>query len=107
MHLVDHLVDDIYHRGTHLTTGIFGTLFVMEVLRKYQKLDVMVELILQDEYPSWLDMLKNNTTLTETWDGNDLSRGHCMFGSVDSQIHMSLSGIVINHMDDEVITINP
>ena len=107
MHLVDHLVDDIYHRGTHLTTGIFGTLFVMEVLRKYQKLDVMVELILQDEYPSWLDMLKNNTTLTETWDGNDLSRGHCMFGSVDSQIHMSLSGIVINHMDDDVITINP
>ncbi len=101
------LIGDIEAHQDHLTTGIFGTKFLMEALRKYGRQDVILRLMTQTSAPSWLDMLKNNTTLTETWDGNDQSLNHTMFGSVESQLYQALAGIEVDHTKEAVITIKP
>jgi hypothetical protein len=53
-----------------------------------------MKLLLQDTYPSWLDMTRGKTTLPEQWDGGK-SQNHCMFGSVDGILYSMLAGIKI------------
>jgi alpha-L-rhamnosidase len=64
----------------------------MEALRDGGRCDVAMKLLLQDTYPSWLDMTRGKTTLPEQWDGGK-SQNHCMFGSVDGILYSMLAGI--------------
>jgi len=100
--VVNNLTQDIKNHDYHLTTGILGTKYVMEVLRDNNKQDVAMKLILQNTYPSWLNLIENKTTLSERWDGTK-SQNHCMFGSVDGIFYSMLAGIKV----DEEITISP
>jgi len=89
---VEKLCANIEAHGYHLTTGILGTKYVMEVLRDNGRCNIAMKLLLQDTYPSWLDMTRGKTTLPEQWDGGK-SQNHCMFGSVDGILYSILAGI--------------
>ena len=90
--------DILYKNNTHLTTGIIGTKYLMEVLTKFHSCDLAYELATQTSYPSWGYMIANGaTTLWELWQhktGPSMnSHNHPMFGSVGAWFYQALAGI--------------
>jgi alpha-L-rhamnosidase len=84
--------------GPALTTGIFGTRFLMEELSGGGRSDLAYELAVKKTFPSWGWMLENGaTTLWEDWQGGDnvKSHNHPMFGSISGWFHRWLGGIQI------------
>jgi len=94
--VLNNLANDILitHK-THLSTGILGTKYLMEVLSNEGRSDIAWALATQTTYPSWIDMLKDRTTLSEHWDKSN-SNNHVMFGSIDSWFYKTLAGIQVN-----------
>ncbi len=93
--VLDRLCGDIRAHGTHLTTGILGTKYVMDALSENGREPLAYELIMQEGYPSWRDLLDGKNTLCEAWDRSG-SGNHCMFGSVDTLFYRMLAGISID-----------
>ncbi len=91
------LLDDIRGpREHHLTTGIFGTKFMLDVLSREGHADVAATMVNQKTFPGWGYMLENGaTTLWEHWKGSDntFSHNHPMFGSVSQWFYHWLAGI--------------
>jgi alpha-L-rhamnosidase len=90
--------DILYNNNTHLTTGIIGTKYMMEVLTRLHAPDLAYELSVQTSYPSWGYMIsKGATTLWELWQyktGPSMnSHNHPMFGSVGAWFYQTLAGI--------------
>ncbi len=79
----------------HLNTGIIGTKYMIEALVNNGRSDIVYQLVKQTTYPSWLDMIKNRTTLSERWNLRG-SHNHVMFGSIDTWFYKSLAGISID-----------
>ncbi|WP_194775340.1 family 78 glycoside hydrolase catalytic domain [Pararhodonellum marinum] len=82
------------HKG-HISTGIFGTKMIYDVLRREDLQEVAYTMLNQREYPSYGFMLESGaTTLWEHWkeDLNN-SHNHPMFGSVSEWYFRSLGGI--------------
>ncbi len=82
--------------GPSLSTGIFGTRFLMEELTRRGRHDLAVALADRKTYPSWGWMLENGaTTLWETWKESDntFSHNHPMFGSISAWFIRHLGGI--------------
>ncbi len=82
--------------GGHLSTGIYGTRFLLEVLSQAGFSDVAAGIIRQKGFPGWGFMLENGaTTLWEHWDFSDntFSHNHPMFGSVSEWFTKWLAGI--------------
>lgn len=95
--VLDRLVEDIQttHSG-HLTTGIFGTKFMLMALSGSVRADVAAGIVKQREFPGWGHMLANGaTTLWEHWEFSDntFSHNHPMFGSVSEWFYKALAGI--------------
>jgi alpha-L-rhamnosidase len=91
------LVGDILgaHKG-HLSTGIFGTKFMLLALADLGRSDVAYEMVNQRTFPGWGHMLENGaTTLWEHWEFSDntYSHNHPMFGSVSEWFYKVLGGI--------------
>jgi alpha-L-rhamnosidase len=91
------LVNDIMeaHQG-HLTTGIFGTKYMLNALTDLGRADVAWEMVHQRTFPGWGYMLENGaTTLWEHWalSDNTYSHDHPMFGSVGEWFYKALAGI--------------
>ncbi len=91
------LVRDIEetHRG-HLSTGIFGTKFMLHALANLGRADVAFRVVNQPTFPGWGHMLENGaTTLWEHWEFSDntYSHNHPMFGSVSEWFYKVLAGI--------------
>ena len=91
------LVHDIVdlHQG-HLTTGIFGTKYMLNELTDLGRADVAYGMVNQRTYPGWGFMLANGaTTLWEHWafSDNTYSHDHPMFGSVSEWFYKALAGI--------------
>jgi alpha-L-rhamnosidase len=91
------LVRDIEdtHAG-HLTTGIFGTKFMLHALADSGRADVAFRIVNQSTFPGWGFMLENGaTTLWEHWEFSDntYSHNHPMFGSVSEWFYKVLGGI--------------
>jgi alpha-L-rhamnosidase len=91
------LLDDIRlrHDG-HLSTGIFGTKFILDLLSRAGEADLASTIVNQKTYPGWGYMLENGvTTLWEHWEGSDntYSHNHPMFGSVSEWFYHWLGGI--------------
>ena len=64
------LVADIRRRGTQLTTGFVGASYLCPVLARFGYLDVAYDLLMRQEYPSWLyPVTQGATTIWERWDG--------------------------------------
>ncbi|MBU1187109.1 MAG: family 78 glycoside hydrolase catalytic domain, partial [Acidobacteria bacterium] len=93
------LVNDILYRNdTHLTTGIIGTKYLMDVLHAFGRNTLAYELASQTTYPSWGYMIVSGaTTLWELWQnktGPEMnSHNHPMFGSVGAWFYRALAGI--------------
>jgi alpha-L-rhamnosidase len=91
------LVSDIMdgHQG-HLTTGIFGTKYMLNALTDAGRADVAYAMVQQRTYPGWGYMLENGaSTLWEHWALSDdtYSHDHPMFGSVSEWFYKALAGI--------------
>ncbi len=93
---LDWLVADVKKHHGHLTTGIFGTRFLLAALSDLGRGDVAYGIVNQKGYPGWGYMLdRGATTLWEHWaySDNTYSHNHPMFGSVSAWFFRSLAGI--------------
>jgi len=94
--VLDELLDNIASHEGHLTTGIFGTKFILDVLTKNDHVDVAYKMANHKTFPSWGYMLENGaTTLWEKWgfDDNAYSHNHPMFGAVSEWFYKAIAGI--------------
>ena len=94
------LVDLIRAAGTRVGTGFLSTPYLLPVLADTRHLDVAYELLLQDEPPSWMAMIKRGaTTVWERWEGVDddgvphESLNHYSKGAVISFLHRHTAGL--------------
>lgn len=83
-----------------LTTGFWGTRYIMQVLSDYGYTDTVFMLLQNDKFPSWRDILKSGaTTITETWrgmsgdDDGASSKNHFAYGVVVGWMFEYLGGI--------------
>lgn len=93
---MDWLMKEFERHQWHLSTGIFSTQMLFEVLRKLNRNDIAYKIASQEDFPGWVYMLKKGaTTLWETWEFPETvpSRNHPMFGSIDEWFYRSLLGI--------------
>ncbi|MCP5537391.1 MAG: family 78 glycoside hydrolase catalytic domain [Akkermansiaceae bacterium] len=90
-----HLVKDIEKHDGHLTTGIFGTRYMLDVLSRGGEVETANAMVNKRDFPGWGHMLENGaTTLWEHWKPNDgFSHNHPMFGSVSQWFYNWLGGI--------------
>lgn len=94
------LLDDIHntHNG-HLSTGIYGTRYMLDFLSEAGYSDVVYNIVTQKDFPGWGYMLENGaTTLWEVWkfSDNSYSHNHPMFGSVSAWFYKTLAGIQLD-----------
>ncbi len=98
------LVGLISENGGHLTTGFLGTPFICRALAENGHLDAAYELLLKNDYPSWLyQVTKGATTVWEHWDGikpdgtmwspNMNSFNHYAYGAIGQWIYSTIGGI--------------
>jgi alpha-L-rhamnosidase len=89
-------IQEVNKHNGHLSTGIFGTKMMFDVLRENEDNELMYKIVNQREFPGWGYMIENGaTTLWETWKYSDdlYSHNHPMFGSVGEWFYRSLLGI--------------
>jgi len=82
--------------GPRLTTGIFGTKFLLAALSRGGRADLAYALVNRPSFPGWGHMLdRGATTLWEHWEfsENTYSHNHPMFGSVSEWFFSWLAGI--------------
>ncbi len=91
------LLNDLHAaREPHLSTGIFGTKFLLDALSREGHAEEVAAIVSQKTFPGWGYMLENGaTTLWEHWQGSDntFSQNHPMFGSVSQWFYHWLGGI--------------
>jgi alpha-L-rhamnosidase len=90
------LLDDIAAHNFHLSTGIFGTKYMLDALSANGHADVAHRIVNQKDFPGWGHMLERGaTTLWEHWEYSDntYSHNHPMFGSVSEWFFKVLAGI--------------
>jgi len=93
------LLDDISKQNGHLTTGIFGTRYMLELLSEQGHIQTAYDMVNQTTFPGWGFMLENGaTTLWEHWafSDNTFSHNHPMFGSVSQWFYNWLGGIQVH-----------
>lgn len=81
-----------------ITTGIFATKFLLDLLSRENRSEIAGKMVARREFPGWLHMLANGaTTVWETWKESDntFSNNHPMFGSVDAWMMKHLLGIEV------------
>lgn len=110
-HLTDHretvaadLVRLIRENGNKLQTGFVGTPYLLHALSENGYADVAYDLLLQEEYPSWLYEVNHGaTTIWEHWDGirddgslwsSDMnSYNHYAYGAVMDWVYTVAAGV--------------
>jgi len=94
---IESLVRDIEEKhGGHLTTGIFGTKYMLDALSREGRVGTAYRVVNQRDFPGWGFMLEQGaTTLWEHWkfSDNTFSHNHPMFGSVSQWFYNWLGGI--------------
>ncbi|MBR0365931.1 MAG: family 78 glycoside hydrolase catalytic domain [Clostridia bacterium] len=98
------LADMIRANGNRLKTGFVGTPYLLYALSENGYADVAYDLLMQEEYPSWLYEVNHGaTTIWEHWDGiredgtfwsTDMnSYNHYAYGSVMDWVYSVSAGI--------------
>jgi alpha-L-rhamnosidase len=93
---LDVLQQELQRHKMHLSTGIFSTKFLFDVLREENLNDWAYQVANQRDFPGWGHMLAEGaTTLWESWayPGLVYSANHPMFGSIDEWFYRALLGI--------------
>lgn len=104
------LMNEYARKNMHVSTGIFSTKMMFDVLRMNNRNDIAYTIANQRTFPGWGYMLDNGaTTLWETWayPEESPSQNHPMFGSVDEWFYRSLLGINPASPGFEKIIIKP
>ncbi len=104
------LMDEFKRHDWHVSTGIFSTKMMFDILRQGNQNEVAYKIATQPDYPGWLNMINHNaTTLWETWayPESSPSQNHPMFGSIDEWLYRSLLGINSAAPGFEKISIKP
>ncbi|MBQ9743667.1 MAG: family 78 glycoside hydrolase catalytic domain [Clostridia bacterium] len=102
--VANQLATMIKENGNRLKTGFVGTPYLLHALSQNGYAEVAYDLLLQEEFPSWLYSVKQGaTTIWEHWDGrNDKgefwsyrmnSFNHYAYGSVADWVYMEACGI--------------
>lgn len=97
--VLDVLVKDIQLRGYATTAGDVGHPFVTAALTKYNRSDIMNEMMKITDKPGYgYQVVNGATTLTEEWDGPlpenpHGSQNHFMLGSGEEWFYAGLAGI--------------
>lgn len=102
--VADELADMIQKNNNHLTTGFTGTPYLLHVLSRNGHVKTAYNLLLQEDYPSWLYEINHGaTTIWEHWDGvkengtfwsSDMnSFNHYAYGSVIDWFYSVMAGI--------------
>jgi alpha-L-rhamnosidase len=92
------LLDSLQQAGDKLTTGIFGTRYVLAALAEARMTELAYRVLTAGEFPGFAHMLERGaTTLWEHWQFSDdtYSHNHPMFGSVSEFFFTALAGIVV------------
>lgn len=90
------LMEEFARHDGHLSTGIFSTKMMFDVMREQNLNDVAYSVANAKGFPGWRHMLDNGaTTLWETWEYPEKypSQNHPMFGSISEWFFRSLLGI--------------
>ena len=94
---IDFLLKSIVEeKAGHLTTGIMGTKFMLDILSQNELENIAYNIINKKTFPGWGFMLENGaTTLWEHWafSDNTFSHNHPMFGSVSQWFFNWMGGI--------------
>ena len=91
--VLDTLIENILVKEKgHLTTGLVGTKYMMEMLSQEGRSDIAYLLATQTSYPSWGNLIEGRTTLSEHWNQSG-SNNHVMFGGVDTWFYRELAGM--------------
>ena len=104
--------------GNHLTTGFLGTPYLCHVLTRFGYTDVAYDLLLQEDYPSWLYPVKMGaTTIWERWDGMKPdstfqtpgmnSFNHYAYGAIGDWMYRTVAGLQEASPGYKKITIAP
>ncbi|MBQ7032232.1 MAG: family 78 glycoside hydrolase catalytic domain [Clostridia bacterium] len=119
-----HLARTVNERDNHLSTGFFGTSYLLPMLCETGYTELAYTILLQKTYPSWGYCIKMGaTTMWERWNGYTDTDGffdpsmnsfnHYSFGSVGQWMYEFMGGIrplspgfsrfaVVPHMDSRV-----
>jgi alpha-L-rhamnosidase len=90
--VIGNLVNDIQKQEC-LTTGFIGTKYVMDTLTLIGYPDIGYRLLVKETHPSWSNMTKGRTTMTETWSAGGSHNHAGLGGSVIAWIYKTLAGI--------------
>jgi alpha-L-rhamnosidase len=94
-----HLADEIRANGTRLATGFLSTGMLLNCLSDHGHDDLAVDLLLQEQHPSWLGQVNTGaTTMLETWQGShhgkaNGSHNHYALGTVARWMYEHLAGL--------------
>jgi len=102
--LVNDLKNKLISKNIHLDTGFVGTYFLLPVLTKIGLHDFAVQLLLNEDFPSWLyEVNMGATTIWERWnsvlpngyvsDTGMNSMNHYAYGSIVEWIYSTLCGL--------------
>ena len=88
------LKDIIELNNGHPTTGYMGTKYLLDVLTKKGREDLVWDMALKTDFPSWSYFLRDGrTTITEAWTGGG-SQNHLTLGAaIDPWFYTVLAGI--------------
>ncbi|WP_167859708.1 alpha-L-rhamnosidase [Paenibacillus cymbidii] len=98
------IVELLEARDWHLSTGIHGSRYILDILVRYGRGDIARRLLLTQTYPSWFySILQGATTIWERWDGWTEEKGfqrpgmnsfnHYALGAVGEWIFRRIGGI--------------
>lgn len=117
---VSQLAEMIRKNGGALTTGFLGTPYLLHVLSDYGYSELAYDLLLREEYPSWLYSVKQGaTTVWEHWDSikedgsfwepSMNSFNHYAYGAVTDWVYGVAAGIqpLESHPGYEKVRIAP
>ncbi|MFV0504489.1 MAG: family 78 glycoside hydrolase catalytic domain [Lachnospirales bacterium] len=104
---INRLVELLEKENNHLVTGFVGTPYFCHALSNNGKVDKAYELLLQEDFPSWLYQVKMGaTTVWEHWDGikpdgsmwsADMnSFNHYAYGAIGEWLYRVVLGIEID-----------
>ena len=89
---------DVIAHGYALSTGIFSTQYLLEILTARGDAEIAGKVLTHKGFPGWYNMLDNGaTTLWEVWAQSDniYSQNHPMFGSCAAWLMRGILGIRI------------